>query len=83
MSSTEPMTIRAAKETVSELDALAVATDRSRNYLVNQALRQYLDANTWQVERIKEGIADVREGRVEPAEAVFARIGAKHGWRGA
>jgi predicted transcriptional regulator len=83
MSSTEPMTIRAAKETVSELDALAVATDRSRNYLVNQALRQYLDANTWQVERIKEGIADVREGRVEPAEAVFAHIGAKHGWRGA
>jgi predicted transcriptional regulator len=83
MSSTEPMTIRAAKETVSELDALAVATDRSRNYLVNQALRQYLDANTWQVERINEGIADVREGRVEPAEAVFARIGAKHGWRGA
>ena len=82
MSSTEPMSIRAAKETVSELDALAVATDRSRNYLVNQALRQYLDANTWQVERIKEGIADVREGRVEPAEAVFARIGAKHGWRG-
>jgi putative transcriptional regulator len=37
--------------------------------------------DTWQVERIKEGLSDVREGRVEPAEAVFARIGARHGWR--
>lgn len=83
MTITEPMTIRAAKETVSELDALAAATDRSRNYLVNQALRQYLDANTWQIERIREGIADARAGRVEDADAVFARISAKHGWRGA
>ena len=78
--STAPITVRAAQETIDEIDALAVAMDRSRNYIVNQALRQYLETNAWQVERIKEGIAAAGEGRVRPAEDVFADIAAKHGW---
>jgi predicted transcriptional regulator len=77
---TEPITVRAAKEVVSEIDALAAATDRSRNYIVNQALRQYLETNAWQIERIKEGRAAARDGRVRPAEDVFADLAAKHGW---
>ena len=77
---TEPITVRAAKETVVEIDALAAAMDRSRNYIVNQALQQYLEANAWQIARIKEGVAAAREGRVRPAEDVFADIAAKHGW---
>jgi len=77
---TAPITIRAAKEMVSEIDALAAAMDRSRNYIVNQALQQYLATNAWQIERIKAGIAAAREGRVRPADDVFADIAAKHGW---
>ena len=77
---TAPITIRTAKETISEIDALATAMDRSRNYIVNQALQQYLETNAWQIERIKEGLAAVKEGRVRPAEDVFAAIAAKHGW---
>jgi predicted transcriptional regulator len=77
---TAPITVRAAKTMVSEIDALAAAMDRSRNYIVNQALQQYLEANTWQIERIKEGLAAAQDGRVRPAEAVFADIAAKHGW---
>jgi len=79
-STTEPITIRAAKDVVSGIDALAAAMDRSRNYIVNQALRQYLEANAWQVARIEEGIAAAREGKVRPAEDVFDDIAAKHGW---
>lgn len=74
----EPITIRTSK--VAEIDALAEAMDRSRNYIVNQAIEQYLEANAWQMERIKEGIAAAREGRVVPADEVFAAIAAKHGW---
>lgn len=74
----EPITIRTSK--VAEIDALAEAMDRSRNYIVNQAIEQYLEANAWQIERIKEGIAAAREGRVEPADEVFAAIAVKHGW---
>lgn len=75
---TEPMTIRTAK--VAEIDALAAAMDRSRNDVVNEAIEQYLAANAWQIERIKEGIAATREGRTLPADDLFAAIAAKHGW---
>tara|TARA_R110002072_G_scaffold184932_7_gene341562 strand:+ start:2025 stop:2288 length:264 start_codon:yes stop_codon:yes gene_type:complete len=74
----EPITIRTAK--VAEIDALAGAMDRSRNYIVNQAIEQYLEANTWQMERIRDGIAAARDGKVAPAAEVFAGIAAKHGW---
>lgn len=77
---TAPITIRAAKETVTGIDAMAAAMDRSRNYVVNQALQQYLETNAWQIERIKAGMAAAREGRARPADDVFGDIAVKHGW---
>jgi len=74
----EPITIRTAK--VSEIDALARAMDRSRNYIVNQAIEQYLEANAWQMERITAGIDAARDGKVMLADEVFSGIAAKHGW---
>ena len=38
------------------------------------------DAEAWQIARINEGLDAAREGRVQPAEEVFAAIAAKHGW---
>lgn len=74
----EPITIRTAK--VTEIDALASAMDRSRNYIVNQAIEQYLEANAWQMERITSGITAAREGRAVSATKVFDEIATKHGW---
>jgi predicted transcriptional regulator len=74
----EPITVRTAK--VAEIDALAGAMDRSRNYIVNQAIEQYLEANAWQMERIKDGLTAARDGDVLPADQVFSGIAAKHGW---
>lgn len=54
--------------------------DRSRNYVVNQAIEQHLEGNAWQMERITAGISAVREGDVLPAEQVFDGIAAKRGW---
>ncbi len=80
-SPTAPITVRAAKEMVADIDALASAMDRSRNYVVVQALQHYLEANAWQIERISDGIAAAREDRVRPAEEVFSGIAARHGWK--
>lgn len=80
MKPTEPITIRATRKTVSEIDAIAAAMERSRNFVVNQALQQYLETNAWQLDRIKQGMAAARDGRVQPAEEVFAHIADKHGW---
>ncbi|MCK5431388.1 MAG: ribbon-helix-helix protein, CopG family, partial [Gammaproteobacteria bacterium] len=43
--STEAFTIRSDSNKVKKLDQLANKLDRSRNYLVNQAIEQYLDIN--------------------------------------
>ena len=77
---TEPITVRADRDIVTEIDALASAMDRSRNYVVVQALKQYLAANAWQVERIEAGVTAAREGKVRDADEVFAGIAAKQGW---
>lgn len=73
-----PITIRTTK--VAEIDALANAMDRSRNYIVNAAIEQYLASNAWQMQRIADGLSAVETGHVEPAETVFENIAAKHGW---
>jgi Ribbon-helix-helix protein, copG family len=42
MEPTEPITIRTSKDVVSQIDTLAAGMNRSRNYVVNQAIQQYL-----------------------------------------
>lgn len=74
----EPITIRTAK--VPEIDSLANALDRSRNYIVNQAIEQYLEANVWQMAKISAGIEAARTGQVRSAYEVFTAIADKHGW---
>ncbi|HCH31743.1 MAG TPA: CopG family transcriptional regulator [Oceanospirillaceae bacterium] len=48
------MTLRMDEETNSRLTDLAKATDRSKAYLANQAVSQYLRDNEWQVAAITE-----------------------------
>jgi len=67
--STEAFTIRSDSNKVRKLDQLANKLDRSRNYLVNQAIEQYLDINAWQIQQIKQGIKAADQGRfVDDAE---------------
>lgn len=61
--STEAFTIRSDSSKVKILDQLADSLDRSRNYLVNQAIEQYLDINAWQIQQISQGIKAADEGR--------------------
>jgi predicted transcriptional regulator len=60
---TEAFSVRADPKKVRKLDKLAAQQDRSRNYLVNQAIDQYLDLLAWQDERIKEGTKAADAGR--------------------
>ena len=61
--STEAFTVRSDSKKVKQLDKLASQMDRSRNYLVNQAIDQLLDIHTWQLEQTKKGIKAADEGR--------------------
>ena len=58
-SSSIATSFRTEKETIDRLDALASSLGRSRNWLVNEAVSDYLAYNEWLVEKVREGDAVV------------------------
>ena len=58
---TEAFTVRAESNVVHQLDHIAGSLDRSRNYVVNQAVQEYLKAHAWQIEKITQGIESADE----------------------
>lgn len=65
---TEAFTVRADAAIVKRLDLLAAQLDRSRNYLVNMALEEFLDLQAWQIEKVQTGIAAAERGDFVPDE---------------
>ncbi len=59
----EAFSVRTESKKVKQLDKLAKQMDRSRNYMVNQAIDQLLEVHAWQIERTKAGIKAADEGR--------------------
>ncbi len=71
---TAAFTIRLDDEMLAKLDALAADTDRSRNWIAAKAIQDYVELNAWQIQRIREGIAEADRGEFatdEEVEAVF------------
>lgn len=69
---TAAFTIRLDDEMLAKLDALAVDTDRSRNWLATKAIESYVELNAWQIARIKDGIAQADRGEFATDEEVSA-----------
>jgi predicted transcriptional regulator len=44
------------------LDAVADGMDRDRSYVLNEAVTAYLDAQSWQIDHIKEGLRQAKGG---------------------
>jgi RHH-type transcriptional regulator, rel operon repressor / antitoxin RelB len=61
MSSTS-ITARIEPETKEKLEALAAATQRSKSWLVADAVRAYVEEQSWQVEAIRQGLAAIDAG---------------------
>ena len=50
------LTIRIDEQTKEKLEHLAAATARSKSYLVNSAIKNFIEADEWQVREIKETV---------------------------
>lgn len=72
---TEAFTVRAESDIVHQLDHLADSLDRSRNYLVNQALKEYLEQHAWQIEKITQGIEAADRGELVDHDEVMKEMG--------
>jgi predicted transcriptional regulator len=71
---TEAFTVRAESNLVNQLDHLADTLDRSRNYLVNQALKEYLEQHAWQIEKIGQGITAADRGELVDHDIVMKEM---------
>ena len=72
------VTTRLDEETQSRLDQLAKATDRSRSWLVADAIRRYVEEEGWQVAAIEEGVRQADAGDFateDEVKAAFAEWG--------
>lgn len=56
------ISIRTSEELVSQFNALAKETDRSRTYLINQAMEEYIAREAWQVAEIRQAMQEADAG---------------------
>jgi predicted transcriptional regulator len=70
----ETLTVRVESETRESIDAIAEATNRDRSFVINEALRAYIDVYRWQVEHIQAAIREADAGRFVPETEVNRRI---------
>lgn len=70
------ITIRTDSEVAEKITALAQAMDRSRNWVIEEALRQYIENQVWQIEGIKQAMVSLDRGEEIPHEEVMTEMDA-------
>ncbi len=73
---TEAYTVRAESNIVYQLDHIAGALDRSGNYIVNQAIQEYLETHAWQIEKFTQGIEAADNGKLVEHDQVMQEMDA-------
>ena len=71
-SDTVVLSVRVSAEKAAAIDKLAKSTDRSKQWLLEQAVDAYLLSQSWQIEMVEEGLAAADAGDKVPHERVRA-----------
>lgn len=64
------LTLRLDPKLAKQLDKLADATERSRSYLISEAIREYVSINEWQIEEIRNAVTEADRGDFASEEEV-------------
>lgn len=67
------LSFRVESELINQLDQLAEATDRDRQYHLKRALARYVESECWHFRAVVEGIADAEAGNLVDLDAVKAK----------
>jgi len=71
---TQPLSIRLEPELSAQVTAIAEALDRPKSWIVEQALKDYVSVQQWQLAAIDEGIAAADAGDLVDHEDVVAWV---------
>jgi predicted transcriptional regulator len=72
--SEKTISFRAVSEKIAALDSLAAAQDRSRSYLINEAIAHYIELHAYQDALVREGQKEMARGRVVSHDEVVKRL---------
>mgnify|MGYP000906062879 FL=1 len=76
MGETISVTARIPVADKERLDRLAMATGRTRGFLISRAIQDYLANQAWQIEEIKKAVEEANAGELateEETRVFFAR----------
>jgi predicted transcriptional regulator len=65
---TQTVSIRLDDEVIAKLDVLTRSSERSRAWLMAQAVTQYVEHEAWQIEAIARSLATLRTGEAKFAD---------------
>jgi len=73
------VSIRTDSDLLSQFTALAEATGRTRSFLINQAMREFVERESWQVAAIQKAVKEADAGDFATSEEIAA-MDAKWGY---
>jgi predicted transcriptional regulator len=74
MAKAASVNLRLEPELDQKLSAVATRLDRSRSWVIQQALKEFIELQLWQMSAIEEGLRDAESGRVIAHEDVVAWV---------
>jgi len=74
MSNRSVISVHTKPETSKRLEELATLTRRSKSFLANEAIERYLSEEEAFITSVRQGMADVAEGRVYETDEMRDRL---------
>jgi len=63
---TTQVSIRTSSKLLGQFNAIAEATGRTRSFLINQAMEEYITREEWQIVEIRKGLEEADAGNFVP-----------------
>lgn len=74
MTRSTPVSVRLQPELNDQVAAIASALDRPKSWVIEQAVKDYVALQAWQIGAVEEGIQSADAGRVVPHDDVAAWV---------
>ena len=72
MNKTLPVSVRLRPELNNQVAAIASSLDRPKSWVIEQAIKDYVDLQAWQLEAVDQGLREADEGNLIPHDEVAA-----------
>jgi RHH-type transcriptional regulator, rel operon repressor / antitoxin RelB len=73
-----PLNVRLSADLTAQMEALSDATGRTKSFIAQEALKQYLDVQAWQIADIQEALKEADRGEFatkKQVDAFFKKYG--------